>query len=265
MVTSFSRSTEAVADTAPAIIEPLRLPPVPVGIIDAATCLVADRVRVEGNLELDDGLTTDGTFRLPNAHVGGYLRLSGARLSGQYGAFERGIALLADGIEVAGDLEGRDQGRGALRCAGQVRLVGARVHGSASLSGITLAAPDGYALLADRLQVAGEFYLRRIRCLGTIRMHNAEIGATLDCTGARLERPRLRPDATVRPSLDLRAAMIGKDANWGILRMASIVVAGVIACGSTLRWMTAGLPEAIAASKAAEKSAVFSTRAPKAP
>ena len=67
-----------------------RLPPVPVGIIDAGTCVVADRVQVEGNLELDDGLSTDGTIRLPNATVGGYLRLSGARLSGPYGASETG-------------------------------------------------------------------------------------------------------------------------------------------------------------------------------
>jgi hypothetical protein len=97
------------------------------GIIDAATCVVADRIRVEGNLELDDGVRTDGTFRLPNAVVGGYLRLSGARLAGPYGASEHGIALLADGMEVGGDLEGRDHGRGAFSCAGQIRLVGARV------------------------------------------------------------------------------------------------------------------------------------------
>ena len=188
-----------------------RMPPVPVGIIDAGTCVVADRVRVEGNLELDDGLHTDGTVRLPNATVGGYLRLSGARLSGPYGASERGIALLADGMEVGGDLEGRDHGRGALSCAGQIRLVGARVRGSASLSGIEMAAPDGYALLADRLHVGGEFYLRRLRCQGTIRLNDAEVGATLDCTDARLERPRRRPDGSVRPSLDARAATIGKD------------------------------------------------------
>ena len=188
-----------------------RMPPVPVGIIDAGTCVVADRVRVEGNLELDDGLQVDGTIRLPNATVGGYLRLSGARLSGPYGASERGIALLADGMEVGGDLEGRDHGRGALVCCGQMRLVGARVRGSASLSGIELAAPDGYALLADRLHVGGEFYLRRLRCQGTIRLNDAEVGATLDCTDARLDRPRRRPDGSVRPSLDARAATIGKD------------------------------------------------------
>jgi hypothetical protein len=188
-----------------------RAPVVPAGIVDPAACLVADRVRVEGNLELDDGMRTTGTVRLPNAVIGGYLRLSGAQLSGPSGASDRGFALLADGMEVGGDIEARDNGSGAFSCEGQLRLVDAHVRGTASLSGCTLAAPDGYALVADRLRVGGELYLRRARCAGTLRMQNLDVGATLDCTGAVLTRPRLRPDATLRPSLDLRAATIGKD------------------------------------------------------
>jgi hypothetical protein len=168
-------------------------------------------VQVEGNLELDDGLSTDGTVRLPNAVVGGYLRLSGARLLGPHGASDRGIALLGDGMDVGGDLEARDSGRGALVCGGQLRLVDATVRGSASLSGIALSAPGGYALLADRLRIGGELYLRRLACAGTVRLQNAEIGATLDCTGARLTSPRRRADGTLRPSLDARAALVGKD------------------------------------------------------
>lgn len=191
--------------------EETRVPVVPGGIVDAMACLVADRVHVEGNLELDDGLETAGTVRLPNAVVGGYLRLSGARMTGPYGASDRGIALLGDGMEVGGDLEARDNGRGALACQGQLRLVDAHVRGSASLSGVHLSAPAGYALLGDRLRIGGEFYLRDVRCAGTIRLENAEIGATLDCAGATLERPRVRADGTVRPSLDTRAATVGKD------------------------------------------------------
>jgi hypothetical protein len=188
-----------------------RMPVVPGGIVDPGACLVADRVRVEGNLELDDGMSTDGTVRLPNSVVGGYLRLSGARLLGPRGASDRGIALLGDGMDVGGDLECRDNGSGALICAGQLRLVNAHVHGSASLSGIELSAPGGYALLADRLRIGGELYLRRLSCAGTVRLQNAEIGATLDCTGAQLTEPRRRSDGTLRPSLDARAATIGKD------------------------------------------------------
>lgn len=204
-------ASSAVPPAAPEAAEGSRAPVLPVGIVDASACLVADRVRVEGNMELDDGLHTTGTVRLPNAVVGGYLRLSGALLDGPLGASDRGIALLADGMEVGGDIEGRDGGRGALACRGQVRLVDAHVRGTASLSGISLAAPDGYALLGDRLRVGGELYLRRLRCAGTVRLQDAAIGSTLDCEAAVLDRPRLRPDATMRPSLDLRAASIGKD------------------------------------------------------
>jgi hypothetical protein len=188
-----------------------RMPVVPGGIVDPGACLVADRVHVEGNLELDDGMSTDGTVRLPNARIGGYLRLSGARLLGPRGASDRGIALLGDGMDVGGDLECRDNGGGALICAGQLRLVDAHVRGSASLSGIELSAPGGYALLADRLRIGGELYLRRLSCAGTVRLQNAEIGATLDCTGAQMTEPRKRSDGTLRPSLDARAATIGKD------------------------------------------------------
>lgn len=102
---------------------------------------------------------------------------------------------------------------------GQLRLVDAHVRGSASLSGVRLHAPDRDALNGARLRVGGEFYLRGIVCAGTLRLQNAGIGATLDCTGAAFSRPRLRPwpdgapaGATqVRPSLDARAATVGKD------------------------------------------------------
>lgn len=226
LVMSGARLDRAPDPDAPEPPEPepgeSRMPFVPVGIVDATAVLVADRIHVEGNLELDDGLRTDGTVRLPNAVVGGYLRLAGAQLTGPHGASVRGIALLGDGMDVSGDLEGRDHGRGPLTCAGQLRLVGATVRGSASLTGVRIAAPDGYGLLADRLHIGGEFYLRRLHCQGTIRLQNAEIGATLDCEGAHLERPRLRADGTVRPSLDVRAASIGKDL---------VLTAGFVATG----------------------------------
>jgi hypothetical protein len=185
-----------------------RAPVLPAGIVDPAACVVADRMHVEGNLELDDGLSTTGTVRLPNAKIGGYLRLSGAQLAA---GSPRGIALLTDGMEIGGDIEGRDTGRGPISCDGRLRLVDATVRGTASLSGAHLSAPDAYALLGDRLHVGGELYLRRAVCEGTLQMQNLDVGATLDCTGAALTRPRLRPDGTPRPSLDLRAATIGKD------------------------------------------------------
>lgn len=141
--------------------------------------------------------------------------MSGARLTGPYPEPDRGAVLLGDGVEIGGDLEVRESGRGPLVCHGQLRLVDAHVRGSASLSGVRLIAPDRDALDGDRLRVGGELYLRGIHRAGTLRLQNAEIGATLDCTGATFSRPRFRPwpdgPPQVRPSLDARAASVGKD------------------------------------------------------
>lgn len=194
---------------------------------DSGASLVADRVDVRGNVELDDGFTSTGVVRLPGATIGGYLRLSGATLGGPErlpsGTLEPlsriPIALLADGVRIGGDLDARsargaenETGRnGPMRAYGQVRLVDGHVRGSASLSGIRLHGDGMDVLFADRLHVGGTLFLRAVRATGSVRLQNAEIGSTLDCTGAQLTAPRYRPDGTPKPSLDARVAAIGKD------------------------------------------------------
>ncbi|WP_447004939.1 hypothetical protein ACRAKI_36115 [Saccharothrix isguenensis] len=203
---------------------------IPRGTADEAAALVADRIRVDGNVELDDGFTSSGTVRLPNADIGGYLRLSGAVIGRQDAVADLAdttgeqripVALHADGIRVQGDLEARGAVDGgfhgdgerdsALRAYGQVRLVDAHVRGSASLSGVQLHGPGMDVLFADRFRVGGTLFLRDLRAQGSLRLQNAEIGSTLDCSGASLLAPRRRPDGTVKPSLDARVATIGKD------------------------------------------------------
>lgn len=194
----------------------------PRGGPDPSAALVADRLRVGGNLVLDAGFTATGTVRLTNAQVGGYVQLSGASLGSPVPPDATDVdqprplpvALAADGIEVQGDLDARPataDGYGALQAYGQVRLVGARIHGSASLSGATLHGPSLDVLFADRVRVSGSLFLRRVTAAGSIRLHHANIGSTLDCTAAQLDAPRRRPDGTIKPSLDARAATIGKD------------------------------------------------------
>ncbi|MFD1150129.1 translocation/assembly module TamB domain-containing protein [Saccharothrix hoggarensis] len=205
---------------------------IPRGTADEAAALVADRMRVDGNVELDDGFTSSGTVRLPNADIGGYLRLSGAVIGRRDVVEELAdhpgevvhripVALHADGIRVRGDLEARGAVNGgfagdgardsALQAYGQVRLVDAHVRGSASLSGVRLHGPGIDVLFADRLRVGGTLFLRDLRAHGSLRLQNAEIGSTLDCSGASLLSPRRRPDGTVKPSLDARVATVGKD------------------------------------------------------
>jgi hypothetical protein len=196
----------------------------PRGSADSSAALVADRLAVNGNLVLDAGFTATGSVRLTNAQIGGYLRLSGATLGSPVepapddGDHSRSVpvALAADGIDVRGDLEARRARTatgnfGPLQVHGQVRLAGAQVHGSASLSGTRLHGPGLDVLFADRLQVGGSLFLRGVVAEGSIRLHHAHIGSTLDCTGARLNAPRRRPDGSIKPSLDARAATIGKD------------------------------------------------------
>ena len=199
----------------------------PRGSADPTAALVADRLAVHGNLLLDAGLTATGSVRVTNARVGGYLRLSGATLGSPVeSGTDNGdqlrpvpVALAADGIEVLGDLEARrslprtdvSDDAGPLRAHGQVRLVGAQVRGSASLSGVQLHGPGLDVLVADRLRVGGALFLRWVVISGSIRLHHAHIGSTLDCTGARLDEPRCRPDGSIKPSLDARAVTIGKD------------------------------------------------------
>ena len=203
---------------------------------DAGAALVADRVDVRGNVELDDGFSASGVVRLPGATIGGYLRLSGAtlgtperlpKIAGPDQAPGRPpaqisripIALLADGVRIGGDLDARaargaetDSGRnGPLTAYGQVRLVDGNVRGSASLSGIRLHGAGLDVLFADRLRVGGTLFMRATKVTGSIRLQHADIGSTLDCTGAELTVPRRRPDGTVKPSLDARVAAIGKD------------------------------------------------------
>ena len=199
----------------------------PRGSADPTAALVADRIAVNGNLVLDAGFTATGSVWITNAQIGGYLRLSGATLGSpvQPGADSGDqsrpvpVALAADGIEVRGDLEARralpraepSDDAGPLRTHGQVRLVGAQVHGSASLTGAQLHGPGLDVLFADRLRVGGTLFLSWVVASGSIRLHHAHIGSTLDCTAAQLDAPRRRPDGSIKPSLDARAATIGKD------------------------------------------------------
>ena len=138
--------------------------------------------------------------------VGGYLRLSGARLDGPQGARPGDrAARRRDG--------GRRRRRGPrqrprrllLRRAGAAGRRARARHGEplrrarSPRRTATRCSPTGCASAASSTCAAS-------RCEGTLRMQNLDVGATLDCTGAALTRPRLRPDDTMRPSLDLRAA-----------------------------------------------------------
>nr|WP_245572555.1 hypothetical protein [Actinokineospora enzanensis] len=206
----------------------------PRGSVEDHHVLDADRLRVDGDVKLDAGFTADGSVGLRGAQIGGHLLLSGATIGPRAAlpalvrAFAAGesvdrvpVALVADGVEVRGDVEARGSRLGridsdgdvrtAFRAYGQVRLVDAYVHGSAGLSRARLRGPGIDVLFADRLRVGGTLFLRKVRASGSIRLQNAHIGSSLDCSGAHLTKPRLRPNGSIKPSLDARVATVGKD------------------------------------------------------
>jgi hypothetical protein len=183
--------------------------------------LSCDRIKVEGSVRLDSGFTATGMVRLADARIGGFLRLSGATLGDKdvvasgNGEMRAPVALFADGIELGGDLDARSgEIAGApdvepLVAYGQVRLPGAKVDGSASLSGAQLHCAGRDALFADRLTVGETLFLEGVRATGSIRLQDSKIGASLNCTGSSFTEPRRRADGTRKPSLDLQFASVG--------------------------------------------------------
>ncbi|PSL55231.1 hypothetical protein B0I31_105190 [Saccharothrix carnea] len=73
---------------------------------------------------------------------------------------------------------------------GLVDLVDADVAGSLSVRDSVLSVPDGIALHADRLKVAGGFLAQRVRVTGELRMAGAHVGGYCNFSGGLLTNPR---------------------------------------------------------------------------
>ncbi|SDC86503.1 hypothetical protein [Actinokineospora iranica] len=189
---------------------------------DPNAALVADRSKVDGNVNLDRGFVSTGTIRIVNAHIGGSLRLAHARidLSGGQEPFVERVgagaappgpypdrALHLDGTEVRGGIDARD-----MRVAGQTRLVDVQVQGSVLLDRAVMSNRGGDALEGRRFTVGGNLDGRSLLVFGSVLLPGAKIGSNLDLRGSRLLAPGRYPrDKSPKPSLDLRVAHIGRD------------------------------------------------------
>ncbi|OLR90965.1 translocation/assembly module TamB domain-containing protein [Actinokineospora bangkokensis] len=190
---------------------------------DANATLVADRCRVEGNVNLDRGFASTGTVRIVNATVGGSLRFNHALvdLSGGHpqeelftervggtrpGAPFPDRAVHLDGTQIRGGLDAREA-----RFAGQVRLVDVTVQATALFDGSVLNNRDGDAVEGRRFTCGGNLNLRGVLVFGSVLLPGATVAANLDLRGSRLLRPGHFPDGTTKPLLDLRVARIGRD------------------------------------------------------
>lgn len=187
---------------------------------DPNATLVADRSKVDGNVNLDRGFASSGTVRIVNAHIGGSLRLAHARVdvSGGRETFRddqdaprpgpyTDRSLHFDGTEVRGGIDARDA-----RIAGQARFVDVKVQGSVLFDRAVFSNRSGDALEGRRFTVGGNLDARSATVFGSLLLPGITIGANVDLRGSKLLAPgTYHRDRSPKPSLDLRVAHIGRD------------------------------------------------------
>jgi hypothetical protein len=176
---------------------------------DVYTTLIADRIQVGGNADLDQGFESSGTLRMVNAQIGGSLRMTSANVdisAGRDAPFDN-RAVYLDGTKIMGNLDAR-----GLRVTGEWRSLDLGVRGNVRLDGAVLANPGNDVWVGRRATIGGNFECRDAEIYGSMIMQEIQIGANLDLRASRLSRPgRYTRDRNIKPSLDVRAGRIGRD------------------------------------------------------
>ncbi|WP_239154281.1 oxidoreductase [Amycolatopsis sp. FDAARGOS 1241] len=175
--------------------------------LDPRPALVADRLKVDGNLELSDGLRAFGTLRMVNARIGGSLRLAGAEIKMVRGRaapyYDRALHL--DGSTIGGDVEAT-----SLRVpVGQLRMADVQIGGNFLAWNSMFLHPGRDVFSARRAKIAGNFQLTDATLEGTLRLQGVEVGGSVNLFGTKLTEPGQRSTSSF--SLDVRTARIGRD------------------------------------------------------
>ncbi|WP_326567238.1 oxidoreductase [Amycolatopsis rhabdoformis] len=175
--------------------------------LDPRPALVADRLKVDGNLELSDGLQAFGTLRMVNARIGGSLRLAGAEIKMARGRatpyYDRALHL--DGSTIGGDVEATN-----LRVpVGQLRMADVQIGGNFLAWNSMFLHPGRDVFSARRAKIAGNFQLTDATLQGTVRLQGVEVGGSVNLYGSKLTEPGERTSSSF--SLDVRTARIGRD------------------------------------------------------
>jgi sRNA-binding regulator protein Hfq len=135
--------------------------------------ILADGLKVEGDVFLRNGFKAEGEVRLLGAEIGGNLDCE----EGQF-VNEGEDALSADRVTVKGSVFLRN----GFKADGAVRLLGAEIGGNLECDKSQLVNKGGAALFADGAIVRGNVFLRNgFKAEGEVRLLGAEIGGNLDC------------------------------------------------------------------------------------
>jgi hypothetical protein len=146
--------------------------------------LVADGLRVDGDVRISEGFDAAGEVRFAGARVGGDFVASAARVHGPFDTTgARRCALVLDRIEVGGDVR-LDQGFAA---AGRVSARRARIGGDLDCTGAAFdrvgdaSWGDGISLVLDRARIGGALRLARLQApLQGVSLAGAHVKALVD-------------------------------------------------------------------------------------
>ncbi|PRX47594.1 hypothetical protein B0I33_105173 [Prauserella shujinwangii] len=174
--------------------------------VDPRPALIADRLQVEGNVELSDQLDVTGTLRMVNARIGGSLRLAGARLhvSRDDTPPYRDRALHLDGSEIGGDIDASK-----LWAAGHVRFADVSVRGNVIVADATFFHPERDAVSARRTRVSGNLTITDSSVSGTLRLQGVEVGGSIELYGTDLVLPEIAESSSW--SVDLRSVKVARN------------------------------------------------------
>jgi hypothetical protein len=147
------------------------------------SAIIAEGMRVGGDVYLDGGFTAAGAIQLRNVAIGGLLSCHGASLTG---SDSDGSCLMAQGLRSGGSvfLDG-----GFTATAGAVRFHSAAISGVLHCRGAQLTGSDhaGYSLVADAMTTTGDVVLDQgFTAAGAVRVPSADIGGQLNCRSAVL-------------------------------------------------------------------------------
>jgi hypothetical protein len=144
--------------------------------------LHASGIRVRRNMNCDR-LTSIGHLRIYGAEISGTLNFDSATLDGR-GNPDGWAALGADTISVGSNLWFRPDSGKPFEAHGTIVLTGSRVGRDVSFTGARLSAPNGRAVVARRLHVAGSVYLNAgFTTVGEVRLTGAHIEGFLNLDG----------------------------------------------------------------------------------
>lgn len=174
-------------------------------------------------------------FQLSRSTIDGEIRMSGAKITGgllldQVKLTNRGSALIAERLELGGDLVLL-----GAEIKGVVRLYQSVIGGDLNFDGATVYVPHTVAFRCDSISVSGGLYGRNAKMNGEISLRHARVSAAATFTGAQLSNPDGVALRTDRVNIEGGLWLGGGFKAEGTIRLVSAEIGrGVVLNGATL-------------------------------